>query len=93
MTTISVSPDDDILGMMSRKRCGAGISSPRLQVSETPDRLAKAQRNLCRPRIAFAFSNGARKEDKLSSEKPSKRRMAITAPSSRSTAILVDADV
>ncbi|WP_244436198.1 hypothetical protein [Sinorhizobium fredii] len=88
MTTIFVLPDNGIFGMTSEKRSGAGIASPRLQVSETPDRLANIQRNLCLPSIAFAFSKGARKDERLSSEKPGNRSIAIAAMSSKSTGVV-----
>ncbi|WP_338065676.1 hypothetical protein [Ensifer aridi] len=88
MTTIFVLPDVVIFGMTSEKRRGAGIASPRLHVSETPDLLAKAQRNLCLPKMAFAFSNGARKEERLRSEKPGNRRIAIAAVSSASAEMI-----
>ncbi|MBP1884455.1 hypothetical protein [Sinorhizobium mexicanum] len=87
MTTIFVLSESGIFGMTSEKLRGAGIASPRLQISETPDLLANVQRNLCLPNIAFAFSKGARKEERLKSEKPGNRSIAIAPVSSRSTEV------
>ncbi|WP_245364168.1 hypothetical protein [Sinorhizobium americanum] len=88
MTTIFVLSASGIFGMTSEKQRGVGIASPRLQVSEMPDLLAKVHRNLCLPRMAFAFSNGARKDERLKSEKPGNRSIAIAAVSSHAIEVL-----